>query len=280
MFGLLRLLARFGAVFLFLFLEGICMYLIVRFNENQKAIFASSASYFTGSALNQYQKVTRYARLQKQVESLQKEVSRLENESWKMYYLDQAKTDTARMRLDTLGLVPVYSVVEAQVINNSVSGAKNMLTINRGKKHGVSPPMGVITSNGIVGIVRHSTEHFSSVMSVLNTQTRISASVKGKGYFGSLVWKGTDPRHAWLLDVPKHNPVHPGDTIETSGFSTLFPKGVLVGVVRKRWVPSGESNYLIQVELSADLTHVNQVYVVKNLFRKEFDQLEQLSANE
>ena len=68
MFGLLRLLARFGAVFL-----------IVRFNENQKAIFASSASYFTGSALNQYQKVTRYARLQKQVESLQKEVSRLEN---------------------------------------------------------------------------------------------------------------------------------------------------------------------------------------------------------
>ncbi len=280
MFGLLRLLARFGAVFLFLFLEGISLYLIVRFNENQKAIFASSAGYFTGTVMSQYQKVTRYARLQKQVDALQKEVARLENESWKMYYLDQAHPDTVRMRVDSLGLIPMYSVLEAQVINNSVSGAKNMLTINRGKKHGIFPPMGVITSNGIVGIVRHSTEHFSSVMSVLNTQTRISASVRGKGYFGSLVWKGTNPRHAWLLDVPKHNPVHPGDTIETSGFSTLFPKGALIGVVRSRWVPSGESNYLIKVELSADLTHINQVYVVKNLFKKEFDELEQLSANE
>ena len=251
------------------------MYLIVRFNENQSRIYASSASLISGQILTRYDHLAAYFGMRPQLMQLHEDVARLQQESWRSYYYDQATLDTVKVPFDSTRLIPMYTFTPAEVINNSISGKKNMLTVNRGKKHGIQPGMGVITSEGVVGVIRHSTNHLSSVMSALNTQTRISASIRHKAYFGSLVWKGGDSRYMLLVDVPKHNLVYPGDTVETSGYSSIFPKGILIGTVQKCWVPSGESNYQIQVKLKTDFSKIRQVYVVRNLFKSEFDELEQ-----
>ena len=192
MFGLLRLLSRFGPLLIFLFLESICMILIVRHNDSQGRIFASSASMVSGAILQTKSRLSNFIGLKKEIAALQQRIATLENQSRNAFYYDENRTDTVFAKIDTTGLKPMYVFTPADIINNSITGKQNMLTINRGKKHGILPPMAVICDNGVIGIVRHSTDHFASVMSALNTNTRISASVRGKGYFGSLVWKGQE----------------------------------------------------------------------------------------
>ncbi|MEY4135121.1 MAG: rod shape-determining protein MreC [Saprospiraceae bacterium] len=280
MFGLLRLLSRFGPLLIFLFLESVCMILIVRLNDSQARIFASSASVVSGAVLQTKSQFSSFIGMKKEIAALQQRIATLENQRPNAFYYDQNRTDTAFTKIDTTGLKQMYVFTPANIINNSITGKQNMMTINRGKKHGVLPPMAVISHNGVIGIVRHSTDHFASVMSALNTNTRISASVRGKSYFGSLIWKGQDPRYLHLVDVPKHNIVNIGDTIETSGFSNLFPKGVPIGTVANFKVGPGESNQQIQVRLLTDFSTVRQVLVVKNLFYEELKALQQQSDNE
>jgi rod shape-determining protein MreC len=280
MFGLLRLFSRFGPLLIFLFLESVCMMLIVRYNDSQRLIFASSASAVSGAILQANSQLTSFIGLKKEIAAMQQRIAELENQNRNAFYYDENQTDTAFTKIDSSGLKPMYVFIPAEIINNSISGKQNMLTINRGKKHGILPPMAVISDKGVIGIVRHSTDHFASVMSALNTNTRISASVRGKGYFGSLIWKGQDPRYLYLVDVPKHDSVLKGDTIETSGFSTLFPKGIPIGTVAKIWIGPGESNQQIQVRLMTNFSTVRRVFVVKNLFFEELKALQQQSNNE
>lgn len=275
MFGFLRLFSRFSPLILFLFLESVCMVLIVKYNDNQSRIFVSSASAISGTLLQAQGQITGFIGLKKQIAAMQERITELENENRNIFYADENRTDTARFQADSARLIPMYSFTPAEIINNTITGKDNKITINRGKKHGVEPPMGVISEKGIIGIVRHSTSHFSSVMSVLNSNSRISASVKGKGYFGSLVWKGRDPRYLYLVDVPKHDVVHLGDTVETSGFSQIFPRGIPIGTIVKFWTEPGESNQQIKIRLMTDFSTVRQVYVVKNLFQEELEALQQ-----
>jgi len=280
MYGLQRFLAQFGGFFLFLLLEGICFYLIVRFNENQGRIYASSANLLSGRVLSVYGNVAAYFRLRQQVVQLNERIAVLEGESWRSYYYDALERDTATARIDSNSLRPMYTYIAAEVYNNSISGEKNMLTINRGKEHGVQEGMAVITTDGVVGVVRHATKHFASVMSVLHKQVHISASIRNKGYFGSLGWQGSDSRYMFLRDVPKHNLVYPGDTVETSGYSSILPRGILIGVVESCVVPAGESNYEIKVRLKADMGRLRKVYVVQNLFQSELEALEREQSDE
>lgn len=280
MYGLQRFLAQFGGFFLFLLLEGICMYLIVRFNENQGRIYASSANLLSGRVLSIYGNAAAYFGLRRQVGQLNERIAELEGESWRSYYYDHSDRDTATALVDSNSLRPMYAYIAAEVFNNSISGEKNMLTINRGRKHGVREGMGVITTDGVVGVVRHVTEHFASVMSVLHKQVHISASIRSKGYFGSLGWQGSDSRYMFLRDVPKHNLVYPGDTVETSGYSSILPRGILIGRVESCVVPAGESNYEIKVKLKVDMGRLRRVYVVQNLFQSEFEELERERSNE
>lgn len=256
------------------------MYLIVRFNENQGRIYASSANLLSGRVLSIYGNAAAYFGLRRQVGQLNERIAELEGESWRSYYYDHSDRDTATALVDSNNLRPMYAYIAAEVFNNSISGEKNMLTINRGRKHGVREGMGVITTDGVVGVVRHVTEHFASVMSVLHKQVHISASIRSKGYFGSLGWQGSDSRYMFLRDVPKHNLVYPGDTVETSGYSSILPRGILIGRVESCVVPAGESNYEIKVKLKVDMGRLRRVYVVQNLFHSEFEELERERSNE
>jgi len=280
MFGLLRLFSRFSPLILFLLLESVCMVLIVKNNDSQSQIFASSASIVSSAILQVQGSITGYIGLKKQIAAIQQRITELENQNPNAFYYDENQTDTAQLKVDSARLLRMYAYSPAKIINNSVTGKNNMITINRGRKHGIGPPMGVISEKGVVGIVRHSTEHFSSVMSALNSNFRISAAVKEKGFFGSLIWKGRDPRYLYLVDVPKHDVVHVGDTIETSGFSEIFPKGIPIGTVVKTWIAPGESNQQVKIRLMTNFSTVREVYVVKNLFQEELKALQLQVENE
>jgi rod shape-determining protein MreC len=117
-------------------------------------------------------------------------------------------------------------------------------------------------------------------MSLLHHDTRISAVVKNNDYFGSLVWKGGSPRYMDLEAIPKHAEVHKGDSVVTSGYSSMFPEGLLIGTVASAKLENGSNFYNIRVKLSCDLNKIKHVYVVDNLMREEQETLEASVADE
>ena len=130
-----------------------------------------------------------------------------------------------------------------------------------------------ISDKGIVGIVLNVSQHFSTIQSVLHSDTRISASVNGN--IGSLVWGegSTDPRLARLRDIPNHVIVKKGNRVITSGYS-LFPSGIEIGRVTRTGLKGGDSFLDIEIYLSTDFSKLQYVYVINNLLAEEQKELE------
>ena len=118
-------------------------------------------------------------------------------------------------------------------MNNSVSLQNNYLTIHRGERQGVRKDMGVISPQGIVGMVVNTSENFSVVMTMLNRQSSVSAKVKKSGEIGKVLWDGKSPDYVTMENIPKSVKLEKGDSVVTSGYSLSFPPGILIGTVNE-----------------------------------------------
>jgi rod shape-determining protein MreC len=112
-------------------------------------------------------------------------------------------------------------------------------------------------------------------MSLLNLDFKLSARIKTNGYFGSLSWDGKNYRYAILNEIPQHVSVNVGDTIETTGYSAIFPEGVLVGTVSD-FEKVGGDFYKISILLSTDFKKMHFVDIISNMKKTEQLELEKL----
>lgn len=176
---------------------------------------------------------------------------------------------------DTLGGGQIYTFVDGDIVFNSINRKDNYFTINRGRRDGVYPKMGVIAPRGIAGIVVNTTGSYSLVQSVLSVnKIRVSAALKNSGYFGTLTWRGDDSRLMHLSDIPKYVPLKVGDTVVTDGRSAIFPKGIMVGKVAGYEVDSKTGFWDISVELSEKMGQISKIFVVKNLKKAEVQKIQ------
>ncbi|HQU58082.1 MAG: rod shape-determining protein MreC [Phaeodactylibacter sp.] len=268
--GLLQLFAAYGGFLAFVLLEGISLVLIVQFNHRQKEIFDNSLGLAIAAAERKIDYVTEYYGLKEEVIKLQAKNIRLMEEADNARYNTSVFRDS--MRPDSTE--PMFTFIGANVVSNSIISDNNSLRLDKGKLDSVQSHMGVISDDGIVGIVRETTGHFCRVMSILHSQSRIKASIKGSDYFGTLTWKGGDPMRMQLEAVPKHAVVKKGDIVQTSGYSQVFPKGILIGKVESARIEPGDNFYTITVKLFNDLSKVQYVYIIDNLMRKEHEELD------
>ena len=162
-----------------------------------------------------------------------------------------------------------YTYVPSKVVNNSVNRRNNYLTISKGILQGIESEMGVISSEGIVGMVKDVSKNYASVMSILHKNSSISAMISENGYYGSVVWDGKDAKVVQLNDIPSHVQLKEGMLVETSGYSAMFPKGIKVGEIESFDIGSGDNFYSINVRLSTNLSNVSVVNVVNNLMKME-----------
>jgi len=173
-----------------------------------------------------------------------------------------------------------FGITPARVIHNSIGLRNNYITLDGGKQSDIVPGLGVITDKGPVGIVVASTPRFSKVMSLLHSNTMLSASIKSTGYFGSLVWRSANPKLMELDALPKHAQIQIGDTVVTSGYSKIFPPGLLIGRIDTFWLPEGSNFYRTRVLLDVDLSSVRSAYVILNYSLNEQESLETPGDNE
>lgn len=163
-----------------------------------------------------------------------------------------------------------YAYIPAKIIANSTNKMHNYIILNKGSSHGVKKDMGVISSVGVVGVVSAVSERYSYVISFLNINQSVSAKISTSGAFGPMVWEGRRSDYALLKEIPFHIDFMVGDTVVTSGFSTLFPPDIPLGTVRKSSVTKG-SYHEIQVKLFQNFNSLHYVNIVVNNNKDELD---------
>lgn len=265
MHNLTEFLAKHNHWFVFLVLEVVSMVLLFRYNSYQGSVWFSSANAVTGkvyewdSAVESFfslsgvnsQLTQRNAFLEQQVRMLDDSIARLTRSQ-----------EAAVTRLSSMVPFQECRLIPAKVVANMVNRYDNLITIDKGSADGVKRDMGVVCGMGVVGIVYLVSEHYSIVIPALNSHSNISCTIQRRGYFGYLRWRGGSSQLAYLEDVPRHAHFKLGDNVVTSGYSSVFPPGVMVGKVLHVFNSADGLSYRVQVKLSTDFARLRDVCLV------------------
>lgn len=257
------------AFFLFLLLEVICVSLMIQNNSYQRAAFLNVGDEVVGRTFSVYSEVTGYLNLGEYNKELAIENAMLRSNQATSFYTD---TSAIYVKKDTAGW-QFYSYIPAEVIQTSTNKMNNYIIINKGRDHGIAPRMAVISPTGVVGIVKHVSDHFSSLYSLLHSQVTVSARVRRDGSRGTIKWDGESPEFINLEEITRQEQLHNGDTIFTSGVSRIFPDDIPIGTIERFTLKEPGNFYDIRVRLTANFRRLDYVYVVDNLMSGEMDSL-------
>lgn len=257
--NLLEFLSKYKHWFLFVLLEVISMILLFRFNTYQGSVFFSSANIVSGRLYELSSDITSYFVMGKTNKELTDRNILLEQEL-KYLRLKLAKKDISKISQDSL--LSSLKLINAEVVSNSLTRLENFITINKGSWDGVRKDMGVASGSGVVGVVYLVGIHYSVIIPVLNSKSNISCSIQGRNYFGYLHWNGGSKDIAYLDDIPRHAKFKIGDKIVTSGYSSIFPSGILVGKILHVYNSADGLSFRLAIKLSTDFGNLRNVCVI------------------
>lgn len=264
--NLIAFFAKYHHWFLFAVLEIICCVLLFRYNSYQGSVFFSSANAVAGKVYEWDSSVEHYFSLTKTNRQLTERNLYLEQKVRMMseYIASTEKKDSNRLQRNQMRLLSEYRLIPAKVITNSTNGSNNLMTLDKGTADGVRPDMGVACGNGVVGVVYMASSHYSVVIPVLNSRSNISVTIRKRGYFGYLHWDGGAKDLAYVDDIPRHARFRLGDIVETSGYSSIFPPGVIVGQILHVYNSKDGLSYRAQIKLTTDFSNLRDVCVIDN----------------
>lgn len=279
--NLLNFLVKYNYWFLFIFLEVVSLGLLFRFNNYQQGAFFTSANVVVGKIYEGTSMVSSYFHLKTTNEDLLERNSLLEQ---RISILESKLKDFQSDSLRIPAILDLsetdYDIFKARVIKNSINKADNYLTLNKGSLDGIRADMGVVDGRGVVGIVYMTSPSYSVVISLLNSKSIIGCKITSSDYFGFLSWEGNDSRFAYLKDLPRHAEFNLGDTVVTSGHSTVFPEGVMVGTIDDMENSNDGLSYNLKIKLSADFGKLSDVRVLARKGQQEQLELEERSIQE
>lgn len=258
---------RYFHLIFFLVLQGFSIYLIVHYSKYHQAVFGNIANQLTGRVNTQYSKVDNYFHLKRTNDSLVKANEALYNKLRMDFELpDSASKEMIdTIRVDSLVQYRKYRYLSARVVSNSISTQNNYIVLSSGKAQDFKEGMGIVDpNNAVVGIITEVTGSYSVVMSLLHKDSHISGKLLKGGETGTLNWDGKEPNIVTLSNIPKSAKVAKGDTIITSGFSTTFPKGMLIGTVTEVYAETSTSNFRIKFKTAANFYNLQYAYAIEN----------------
>lgn len=257
---------------LFLLLLIISMFLVIKSHSYHRSKIVNSANIVSGTVFEKTNEIKTYFSLREQNNKLAKENADLRK------LLFNKKDSISVLKKDSLKGYDKINVIQSRVINNSYNVSENYLTINSGSLQGIKPDMGVINSQGIVGIVEKTSPKYATILSVLNIKSQINAKIKKSNHFGSLIWNAKNAGFVQLIDIPRLASVKKGDTVVTGGRSTIFPENIPVGIIDKIFIDTQTNYYTLNIRLFNDMTNLNHVYVIENKESDEIIKLEKETA--
>lgn len=274
--NLLAFLYRIRILILFVFLEAIAFTWISASRSYQRSVLVNSANALTGGMLQRTSEVEEYLDLVSQNETLAEENARLRSQNEGSFF--PLKVDSTTITDSALSIR--YTYVDAQIVSSSYRKARNYMTINRGSTHGIEKGMGVIGSNGVVGVIKDVGNHFSTVIPIINPSFSVSGRIKNSGYFGPVLWNNNDYQYAYLTDIPRYAKINKGDTIVTDSRSLLFPMGLNIGYIESYNLQEDQNFFSVKIKIATDFSSVHHVYVIKDKMKLEIENLQSLQDSE
>ena len=263
MHNLLEFLQKYHHWFLFVLLEVISLILLFQYNSYQGSAWLSSANAAAGTISEGRSKMESFFSLTRMNEELSLRNFYLERQVTQLRRLyGEATEDTAGLVMKEMQFLKRYRLVPAKVVTNELNRQENLITINRGAADGIEAGMGVVCGQGIVGVTYLVSDHYTVVIPVLNKTSRISCAIRGHNYFGILRWDGKEAGVTYLEDIPRHARFKRGDWVETNGYSSIFPPGVLVGKIETVYNSADGMFYRVKVRLSTDFGCLRDVMVI------------------
>lgn len=267
---ILALLKRSRVLLLFLALEVLAFSWIISERSYQRSIAIDQLNSFSAGIQKKTDQGLQYLYLRDENQALAEQNARLHNQLPKAYLFESplsTKRDSQAVRR--------FRSLPARVIGGSHFKRNNYLTIDRGRSSGLKTNMGVIGPEGVVGIVTQVTEHFASVLPLINPNFSLNGSLVGEGYYGPVRWPGKDYRISRMEDIPRYAQIDSGMAVVTDGRSRIFPAGIAIGEVIDKKLQIDQNFYEIDILLSTDFSRLQTVYVIKDFFRDELDSLKQ-----
>lgn len=266
---------------LFVFLFSVSLVFTIQSHSYHKSKFINSANFLSGGVYESVSNLQGYFNLKTYNKQLLEENARLRENQQRI---------VASQNIDSLYQISFYNQEDtlqaqfayrpAKVINNSYSKTDNIITLKAGRRDSIYPEMGVITSQGIVGFIEKTSTRYSTVLSMLNTNFKTNAKLRATDHAGTLEWDGQDPNIMKVIDMQEQAPVKIGDTIETSGKSAIFPKGIPIGTIESFDLDDSKNFYTLSIRLFNDMTNLGHVYIIENRDREEIKTLENQTLNE
>lgn len=266
--NLLAFLSRYQFFILFVIFLSISSLLIYQNNYYQRSRVIGTTSRITGRLNLIYSNISGYFDLKKTNEQLAAENARLRA-------LLDLRTKTIPDSLVNLEGNLAISYIGARVISNSVQFRNNFFMIDKGWRAGIRKDMGVVTDKGVVGLIIDVTENYSSGISMLHKDSKVSGRIKKNDQLVNISWDGVNYRLGSIAHIPAHISLVPGDTILTSGNSKIFPEGIMIGTIEH--IDDEMENMFKKgkVRFSIDYNRLTHVYVVDNA---HFDEIRQLKG--
>lgn len=268
--NLFKFIIKHQFFFLFMVLMTVALTLTLIRQQYQQSLFLSSSNRVVGNVYSSYHNIRSYFALKEENKRIMNDYADLLEQQAESFIITNKhvfeKKDTLIQRR--------YKYMTAEVINNSVIRRNNYFTLNKGSIHGVEPDMGVITPNGVAGIILNVSRNFSVAMSLLHSDMLVSAKIMNSGQLGSLRWEGIDYRKVHMTYLPPHLELSVGDSIVTSGFSTVFPENIFIGTIQNWEIKRGDTFLTAEVELALDFNKLWHVLIVENLMKDEQNNLE------
>lgn len=256
-------------VAVFIILEIASVLMLSRNNQIQRLWIARISHGFMARTWGASQSVSNYFSLKRQNDELALENDRLQK-LVRGYELAAREADPAsKPVLADNG----FNYIPATIIKSSTNTQHNYLIIDKGSEDGVTRNSGIITDKGVIGIVDAVSSHYSYAISFLNTELFISARLGNSGAVGPLAWDSTGSDRAILKEIPLQFKFAPGDTVYTSGYSTIFPPDIPIGVAGESKIINGATNE-IKVDLFQNHKALKYVTIVSNTRAAEIEAIE------
>ncbi|MBC8266003.1 MAG: rod shape-determining protein MreC [Flavobacteriales bacterium] len=265
MYNLIQFIKKYHFILLFLLIEGFSVFLLASNNHYQGNKINAFSQKYIGTFHAGLSNISEFFKLKQTNKFLADENAKLHSllKTQNSFKGDSVSFDNS-----------LFKYQSAKVINNSVHKSNNYLTLNKGSRHGIKEKMGVITNNGVVGIIHSVSEKFSLVISVLHQKSSISVRLKDEMFLGRMIWSDFNYRETTIEDIPNHANLNVGDTIISSGNSAIFPDGVIIGEVISFQKIPGDNFYKIRIQFFEDLNRLHYVYVAESLIKQEKELLE------
>jgi len=267
---------RYFNLIFFLLLQGLSIYFIVRYSKYHHAVFGNLTNQLTGKVNKQYSLIDNYFHLKRTNDSLVKANVALYNKLKMDFELPDtvSRTSIDTIRVDSLLEYRKYTYLSARVVSNSISNQNNYIVLSRGKKQQLHEGMGIVDpNNAVVGMVTEVSDDFAVVMSLLHKDSRLSGKLLRSGEIGTLTWDGKETNIITLTGIPKSAKVAKGDTIITSGYSTYFPKGMIMGTVAEIYAETSTSNFRIKFKTAANFYNLQYVYAIDNIQQEPINKI-------